>query len=189
MNRIWIFALLITSVMVLTKNPELLLPTMMEGSKKAITLCVNLCAVYCIWMGLMQIMADCGINKFLAKILRPINKKLFGNLDDVTMELISINLSANVLGLGGAATPAGIKAMERMDNKSGKATTAMIMFVVINATSIQLLPTTVIGLRVTNGSSTPSDIILPSLIATAVSTIIGILLVKIFSKIKRPQKI
>ena len=96
-----------------------------------------------------------------------------------------------MLGLGNACTPMGIKAMQGLDklNNSTRASHQMIMLMIINATSIQLLPTTVISLRASHGSLNPSDIILPSLIATAVSTIVGVLGVKLMSKITKKKKV
>ena len=94
-------------------------------------------------------------------------------------------MSANLIGIGGAATPMGIKAMEQMQDGSIYATDNMILFMVINTTSIQILPATIIGLRTAAGSSNASDIIIPSLIATTISTISGILLCLIFRKFKR----
>ena len=91
--------------------------------------------------------------------------------------MIALNMSANILGLGNASTPMGIKAMQALDDGSGKATFSMIMLLVVNATSIQLLPSTVIGLRSSAGSANPADIILPTIIATAITTICGISLV------------
>ena len=99
--------------------------------------------------------------------------------------MIALNMSANMLGLGNAATPMGIKAMQALDDGSGIATDAMIMLIVINATSIQLLPSTVIGLRASAGSLSPADIILPTLLSTICTVTLGITLVKLFQKFRR----
>lgn len=189
MNKIWLTVLIFSIFNLIIINPDLVLPTMLSASTKSLKLCANLCGVYALWLGILEILSQTGVNRWLAKILRPTTKKLFGNVDSVTAELISINLSTNILGIGGASTPAGIKAMQRMDDGSGKATTSMIMLMVINATSIQLLPTTVIGLRAAAGSSSSTDIILPTLISTIFSTTIGILLVILCSKIFKKKKV
>ena len=97
--------------------------------------------------------------------------------------MIALNMSANMLGLGNAATPMGIKAMKRLDDGSGVATPAMIMLIVLNATSIQLLPSTVIGLRASAGSTSPSDIIFPTIVATFCTCALGISLVKLCQKL------
>lgn len=189
MNKIWLTLLIFSIFNLIIINPDLVLPTMLDASTKSLKLCANLCGVYAVWLGILEILSQTGVNRWLAKILSPATRKLFGNIDDTTAELISINLSTNILGIGGASTPAGIKAMQRMDDGSGKATKAMIMFMVINATSIQLLPTTVIGMRAAAGSSTASDIILPTLIATFSSTVIGILLVLLCGKLFHKKKV
>lgn len=185
MNKVWIYIVTIGSIVILFVCPESLMPTMVSAGEKSIKLCLNLVGVYTVWMGLLQLLDDCGLTQKLSFVLSPVIDKLFGKLDETTKKLISINLSANILGVGGASTPSGIKAMSRLDNKSGKPTKAMIMLVVINATSIQLLPTTVIGMRITAGSANPADIILPSLIATFVTSMLGIVLVNFFCKIKK----
>ena len=168
-------------VWLLFTGPDKLLPALLDGSGTAVQLCITLLSVYAVWMGLLQIMEDSGMTQKLSKALSPISFKLFGKLDPKTQEFVCMNISANMLGMGGAATPMGIKAMQGMDDHSGKATKAMIMFFVLNATSLQILPTTVIGLRAAAGSASSGDIILPSIIATITSTLIGILLVIIFS--------
>jgi len=175
--------------MLLYLNPNAVLPSMLTSGKNAIELCLTLLAVYAVWMGLLQIMEDSGLNKKLSKVLKPATDKLFGKLDPKTNEYVCMNISANMLGMGGAATPMGIKAMQSMDDGSGTATYAMIMFFVLNATSLQLLPTTVIGLRAAAGSADSTNIVLPSLIVTITTTVIGILLVWMFNGIyKRKNK-
>lgn len=164
-------------------DPENILPHMLSATESSLKLCFGLCAIYAVWLGLIQILIDCRAHVFFAKLLRPVTKKLFGNVDDETTMLISMNLASNMLGIGGASTALGIKAMTRMQDGSKKATFGMIMFMVINATSIQLFPSTVISMRASMGSSNPSDIFFPSLIATCVSTVVGILLVVVCNKI------
>lgn len=129
-------------------------------------------------------MEDSGINKKLSKILSPVTKKIFGNLDDATNELICMNISCNILGMGGAATPLGMRAMQRLDDGSGKANRAMMMLIIFASTSMQILPTTVIGLRITAGSTSPSDIMLPTIIAAVFTTVIGIVIAMLIEKIK-----
>ncbi|MDE5911500.1 MAG: hypothetical protein K2H24_04120, partial [Clostridia bacterium] len=106
---------------------------------------------------------------------------------DLALEYITLNFSANLLGMGGAATPLGIKAMECMQDNSQKATDNMILFMVINSTSIQLIPATIIGLRASAGSNAPSDIILPSLLATLISTVTGVILAKLCALFTRKK--
>ncbi len=172
----------------LWSSPATIVSTMVEASSGALKLSIDLCAVYAVWLGVLELVDASGLGQKLAKLLHPIIKKLF-KIDNQEIEkMIALNMSANMLGLGNAATPMGINAMKALDDGSGIANTAMIMLIVINATSIQLLPSTVIGLRASAGSVAPADIIFPTILATAVTSICGVILVKLFSKIWRRKK-
>lgn len=175
-------------ILMTVTSPDDAFPAMIDGASGAITLAVKLCAIYAIWLSVLDIMEKIGLNKALNKLFAPISKRLFKGEDEKTREYVSLNFSANLLGMGSAATPMGIKAMERMQDGTDKATDNMIFFMVINATSIQLLPATVIGLRSAAGSASASDIILPSLIATLVSTVSGAVLAKVLALPSRGKK-
>ena len=185
MNKIWLLMMLASLIVLLYVDPGATLSTMIDASTSALTLCIELCAVYAVWLGLLEIVDATGLGQKLAKLLRPLIKKLFRVDNEEIEKMIALNMSANILGLGNAATPMGIKAMKSLDDGSGVATFSMIMLVVVNATSIQLLPSTVIGLRANAGSENPADIILPTILATVVTVSVGIILVLIFDKIKR----
>lgn len=180
---------MLSSILVLLiTNPSAVLSEMLGASADALELCIELCAVYAVWLGIMELVDASGLSEKLAKLLRPLIKKIFKVHDAETQKIIALNVSANMLGLGNASTPMGIKAMQKLDDGSGKANFAMIMLVVLNATSIQLLPTTVIGLRASAGSENPSDIIIPTLIATFCTTVLGIFLVHFIDKILRKRR-
>ena len=170
-------------------NPSQTVTSMVDASSSALELCLNLCAVYAVWLGILEILDASGLSDKLAKLLRPLIKKLFPKANLETQKNIAINLSANMLGLGNASTPYGIKAMRGLDDGNEKANSSMIMLMIINACSIQLIPTTIIGLRAAAGSTSPSDIILPTIISSFTACAIGvglaILCAKIFSKTKR----
>lgn len=188
MNKIWFLMMVISLITLLFVDPSATLNEMISAASSSFKLCLELCAVYAVWLGLLEIVEVSGLGKKLAKLLRPIIKKLF-NVDNEEVEkMIALNMSANLLGLGNAATPMGIKAMKAMDDGSGKATYAMIMLIVVNATSIQLLPSTVIGLRASAGSANPADIILPTLISTLITTIFAISLVILCHNISKRWK-
>ena len=191
MNKIW-FWLICTSICILLYlNPEIVLPSMLEASENTLKLSLSLCAIYSVWMGILQVMEDSGINKKLSKILTPVTRKIFGNLDEATNELICMNISCNILGMGGAATPLGMKAMKRLDDGTGNANRAMMMLIIFASTSMQILPTTVIGLRITANSQNASDIILPTIISAILTTVIGIgiaLIIEKFKQIKGRKK-
>ena len=182
MNAFWLFMILSSMLVLLITNPSAVLSEMIGASANALELCIELCAVYAVWLGIIELVEASGLGEKLAKLLRPLIKKIFKVDDLETQKIIALNLSANMLGLGNASTPTGIKAMQRLDDGSGKATFAMIMLIVVNATSIQLLPTTVIGLRATAGSQSPADIIFPTLLVTFCTTVLGIVLVHAIDK-------
>lgn len=188
MNLFWLLMMLSSILVLLITNPSAVLSEMLGASADALELCIELCAVYAVWLGIMELVDASGLSEKLAKLLRPLIKKIFKVHDAETQKIIALNVSANMLGLGNASTPMGIKAMQKLDDGSGKANFAMIMLVVLNATSIQLLPTTVIGLRASAGSENPSDIIIPTLIATFCTTVLGIFLVHFIDKILRKKR-
>ena len=192
MNKIW-YVMVVGSICFLRwRNPSCVLNSMIDASGEAFSLCIELCAVYAVWLGVLELVEASGLSEKLAKLLHPLIKKLFKIDDKETEKMIALNMSANILGLGNAATPMGINAIKRLDDGSGVATNAMIMLIVLNATSLQLLPSTVIGLRSSAGSTSPSDIILPTIIATFCTCLLGICLVKLCNhirdKLKRKKK-
>ena len=184
MNAIFTVVFIISVGIFTFTDPNGALKAMTDGGQKAITLSLSLAVIYAVWSGVMQIAEDCGITEKTAKILKPVIDKLFGKTDDETKKYLSLNLGANILGMGGIATPAGIEAMTRL-NESGNKNGACMLFV-IASTSIQLLPTTVISLRQTYSSADAFDIFLPSLLSTAISTAVGIALC--FLTAKRAKK-
>lgn len=185
MNKIWLVMIVGSIAMLLWTNPASVLSVMVEASGGALSLAIELCAVYAVWLGVLELVDASGLGHKLAKLLHPLIKKIFNIDDPETEKLIALNMSANMLGLGNASTPMGIEAMKRLDKGNAVATDAMIMLIVVNATSIQLLPSTVIGLRAAAGSTSPADIILPTLIATLCTCVLGITLAKLFSKLRR----
>ncbi len=188
MDKIWIFIVLMSLVFLLFSSPESVLNTMISASGSAVNLSVKLLAVYAVWLGLIEIVKETRLSHKLSNLLSPLIDLLFGKVDNKAKDYIAMNMSFNMLGVGNAATPTGIKAFNALEDGSDKATAAMIMLLVINTTSIQLLPTTIIGMRVTAGSASATDIIIPSLIATIVSTVVGVLLVKLVYYRKRKNK-
>lgn len=187
MNFVWISFVMIGLGILLFKNVDIAFSTLLNGSEKAIALTLKLWAIYAVWLGILKIVEDTGLNQKIGKLLNPIINKLFGKTDPETHNQIAINITSNLLGMGNACTPSGIKAMKGLDKGSDIATSSMIMLMILNTSSLQILPTTVIGLRVAAGSVDPNNIILPTLIATTVSTLSGILLCKLFEKIKNKK--
>ncbi len=182
MNIIFNFSLIISLGLFVIFSPEQAINSMLSASEKAVTLCISLISIYALWLGLLEIVEESGINVKIAKLLSPIIKFLFGKQPDKVNEQLAINLSSNILGLGNASTPSGIKAMKMMDDGSGKANASMVMLMVLNSMSTQIIPTTLIGLKVLYGSINPTDIIFPILISSFLSTFLAVFLVKLCYK-------
>ena len=174
MNVIFSVIFVISAIFLCFINPNLVLKAMSDGASKSIELCISLVSIYALWSGILQIAENSGLVKKLSKILNPIVNKLFANVDDKTHEQITINLSANLLGMGGIATPSGINATTLMTDKNNH-DGACLLFI-LASTSLQIIPTTVVTLRQSFGSKNAFDIFLPSLISSAVCTLVGIAL-------------
>lgn len=164
-------------------NPAAATGALLDGAHGAVELSLNLLALYAFWLGFFSLIEKLGLSRGLERLLRPVISRLFPSCDAETRKYITMNVSANLLGLGNAATPMAISAISRMDDGNPRASVDMIMLTVISATSLQILPTTVIGMRAAAGSANPADFLFPSLIATVLSTFIGIVGVKLCSKI------
>ena len=179
MSKIWLFMIVSSLLVLVVSMPEKALTVMMGASANGVQMCIEFLGIYAIWLGILQVLDDTKLSHKLSHLLQKPIRFIFGETDPETEKNISLNVSSNILGLGSAATPFGIQAMQGMDKGSEIATKGMIMLVLINSTGIQVLPTTVIGLRALAGSVAPSSIILPTIISTFVPTIIGIILVKL----------
>jgi spore maturation protein A len=164
----------------------------LDSAREAVTLCITMLGVMALWVGLMQIAQKAGIIASMTKKLRPFLLFLFPRLryEDIALEYISTNVVANILGLGWACTPAGLKAMEELGriqrNKACKDPTAasneMCNFLILNISSLQLIPVNIIVYRSQYGSVTPTSIIMPAILATTCSTLAGILFIKFADK-------
>ena len=161
-------------------NPAGVLEAVTQGSLDSVNLSMRLVALYAFWLGFFSLLEKTGIAGKFAKLLSPVVRFLFPKAKDESNKFVTMNMSANILGIGNAATPMAIRAINSMDDGSGVATLNMIMLVVISSTSLQLLPSTVIGLRATHNSAAPADFLVASIIATLVSTILGVILVKTY---------
>lgn len=171
-----------------TGRGDLVAAAAVEGAQAAVELCVSIAGMLCLWTGVMEIMRRSGLAEGLSRLLRPVLSALFPQVskDRGVMDSISANVSANLLGLGNAATPLGIEAVRRMERKSpGTVSDAMCMLVVCNTASIQLIPTTVASVRAAAGSSSPFDILPAVWLASALSVGVGIAACKLFARIWR----
>lgn len=184
-NYIWFFLILIGIIVaIFTGNIEVINTAIIEDAEEAVKFAIGLTGIMGVWLGLMNVAEKSGLIKSFSRLLRPITRMLFPDVpkDHPAMSAIIMNMVTNMFGAGNSATAIGIKAMEEMNainNNKSKATNAMCMFLVVNMSSIQLVPLTVLKIRADAGSTAPTEIIGTSLIATAVSTIVGIISAKI----------
>jgi len=188
LNTIWpIFILISFSYAIFSGNLEQLNSSIFESTNDAIKLSIELLGTICLWNGIMQVASNTSIIDKLTNLLRPIIKLLFPEMrkNKQIQKEISMNMIANILGLGNAATPLGLKAMKSMQKENTKKDTlsnSMLMFIVLNTASIQIIPTTVIAIRSSLGSNSPTNIIFPVWIATICAAVAGIIAVTILIK-------
>lgn len=160
----------------------------MEGARAAVDLCVSIAGMLCLWSGVMEVMRRSGLSGQLSRLLRPVLGRLFPEAagDRRIMDSISANVSANLLGLGNAATPLGIEAAKGLAKKSpGRASDGLCMLIVCNTASIQLIPTTVAAVRAAEGCAAPFDILPAVWLASGLSVCAGILACKLLSRLWR----
>ena len=158
-----------------------------DSTKSAVDLSISLLGTTCLWTGIMQIASNTKIVKHLSKLLNPIMKKLFPDIkkEEKVHKEITMNIIANIMGLGNAATPLGLKAMKSMQKKNddkNKLSNSMCMFIVLNTASIQLIPTTVIAIRSSLGSNNPTAMIVPVWIATICAAVVAVFSAKLLMK-------
>lgn len=190
LNYLWGFMILIGIVIsAFTGNIQNITNSIIDSSKDAISICITMLGIVAMWTGIMQIAEKSGLIKDLSKKMRPFLSYLFPDIpkNHKSLDYISTNVIANILGLGWAATPAGIKAMESMQTlnpKKQEASRSMCMFMVFNMSSLQIISVNIIAYRAQYNSLNPSEIIAPGLLATLVSSIVGIAFVKIMERWK-----
>ena len=160
----------------------------MEGAAAAVELCLSMAGIMCLWNGVMSVMRSCGLTESLSRLFRPVLGRLLPNAcrDEETLSALSGNVSANLLGLGNAATPRGNKAAQRMAvGCGGKASDELCLLVVCNTASIQLLPTTVAGVRSALGAENAFDILPAVWLASVISVAVGLLAARLLARLWR----
>lgn len=180
MAGVWVALMIGSLVKMIFTSPESVLTVMTESVTQSFELCIKLAGAYCVWLGFISIMREIGALSAVNSLLRPVTKKLFGVLSPRAEEYISVNMSANLIGVANASTPTAVKATEEMGKGKTNLTRGMAMLFLINASGLELLPSTVMGLRASAGSSSPADIFLPCLIVTVVTTALSILFAWLF---------
>ncbi|NOX88691.1 MAG: nucleoside recognition protein [Calditrichaeota bacterium] len=164
-----------------------------ESADTAVKISFGLIGVMAMWLGVMRVAEKAGMIDIISRIVRPITKRLFPTIpsDHPAIGAMIMNIAANMLGLSNAATPLGLKAMEELDElnpKKGEATDDMITFLVINTSAITLVPATAIAIRASLGSVNPQKIVIPSIVAASVATIVGITTVKLIQHFQKKRK-
>lgn len=181
-NKLWGFFLIIGILFtILSGASDTLNDTILTSATSGVDMVLDLLPIVVLWSGIMKIAEESGMLNKIAIIFSPLLKKLFPSLkkDSKALGYITSNIAANALGLGNAATPFGLKAMEEMQKENPNkevASDAMITFLVLNTSGVTLIPTTVIALRLMHGSTNPEEIIAPAILATMCSTIAGLTL-------------
>lgn len=179
---IWFFLITIGIIFsFLTGNAETINNSILNNGKEALDLVLSILPIIVLWTGILKIAEDSGLLKKFAQLVEPLLCHIFPDIpkDNKALGFIASNIAANMLGLGSAATPFGLKAMQelqKINDKKDTASTPMITFLVLNTAGVTIVPTTVLALRISHGSLNPSEIIIPGVIATFCSSLGGLLL-------------
>ncbi len=191
MNHIWFF-LISSSIILAAWSGDMasLTEVSFNAARKSVNLAIGLAGAMALWLGLVRIAEEAGMMTMLARLIRPVMARLFPDIppDHPAMSAMVMNMAANAMGLGNAATPLGIKAMSalnRLNPCPGTATDAMCLFLAINTSNVTILPLGTIAIRASAGASEPASIILPSILATGVSTVVAIMSARILRKAER----
>lgn len=173
----------------LSGNLAALSSAVVDGAQSAVTLCISICGLICFWQAIMEVMRQSGLADGLSGLLRPVLQKLFPTAakDRDTMNALTTNVSANLLGLGNAATPAGINAAKGLQRLSGHAVASneLCLLVVMNTASLQLIPTTVASLRTALGCQSPFDILPSVWLCSVCSVTSGLCAAKLFERFSK----
>lgn len=182
MNYVWAILILIAIVFAIaTGKGSEIGSALLNSGETSINLLLTLAGTISLWSGIMAIAESCGITKGLNTLFSPILKLLFSDYkdDSKVMNAVSTNITANLIGLGNAATPAGLKAIASMYNGENKINNSMATFIVMNTSSIQIVPTTIVALRLAKGSNAPMEIAPCIWVSSVCALLVGIVSTKI----------
>ena len=186
MNAIFLALFALSAGLLLVRDPAAFLPALLEGAGKAVSLGLTLAAVYVVWLGFLRVAEDAGLVRGLARGVRPLTSRLFATRNAAALDAAAVNLTANFLGMGSAATPAGIAAMRRL-GRTERADYAQAMLFAVNCAGVQLLPTTALAVRMGAGSAQPYDIVLPALLASLSALLMGACLTLLLYRVRAPR--
>ena len=194
MNYIFYF-LIVISIIAGAINGRLqdVVNSILTGAELSVKVAFSLIGIMAFWLGMMKIAEKCGLITIIAKIIKPITKRIFNEIpeDSEAIGDIAMNFSANALGLSNAATPMGLKAMEELQKHNidkTSASNAMCMLLAMNTAGFQLIPATVIAVLISIGYKNPTEIIAPTLLVTTIAFVSAIILAKLFEKLWKPQQ-
>lgn len=194
MNYIFYF-LIVISIIAGAINGKLpdVVNSILTGAELSVKVAFSLIGIMAFWLGMMKIAEECGLVKIIAKLIKPVTKKLFNEIpeDSPAIGDIAMSFSANALGLTNAATPIGIKAMKELQKHNNDKTTAsnaMCMFLAMNTAGFQLIPAAVIAILIGIGYKNPTEIIAPTLLVTSIAFVSAIIIAKLFQKFWKPQE-
>lgn len=194
MNYIFYF-LIVISIVVGALNGRLseVVNSILTGAELSVKVAFSLIGIMAFWLGMMKIAEKCGLIALIAKLIKPITKKLFNEIpeDSPAIGDIAMAFAANAFGLSNAATPIGIKAMEELQKNNidkTSASNAMCMLLAMSTAGFQLIPATVIAVLISIGYKNPTEIIAPTLLVTTIAFVSAILLAKVFQKYWKPQE-
>ncbi len=188
MATVWFVLIAGSLILMLIYNPDAVLAVMTISVTESFELCIKLAGVYCIWLGFIEVMRQIGALDLLGTLLRPLIRCLYGELNPKARDYVIVNMSANLIGVANASTPTAINAIKEMGKGKTKVTRAMAMLFLINASGLEIMPSTVMGMRAAAGSANPADIFFPCIIITIVTTGLSILFAFLFFKEKEKSK-
>ncbi len=188
LNKIWVYIIVISIVFsVFYGTLDEVCLGMLNAAKETVNVSITILGICSLWLGVMEILDRSNLIEHFKKLISPLFKPLFPHTpkDSKAYNYILLNICANMLGLGSAATPFGLKAMEELkllNHNSEVASDDMIMFLTVNASSLQIISTSVIALRLSYGSAHPAQTVLPALMASAITTVSAIIITKIYQR-------
>lgn len=194
-NVVWLL-LIVGGLVVSAANHSMMSVTkaIVNASDQAVEVALGFVGIMTLWLGMAKIAEESGLMRAVSRLLAPFVSRLFPGIpkDHPTMGNMLMNMAANILGMGGAATPFGLKAMEELQQLNPVKDTAsanMITFLAINTASINLIPATVIALRVAAGSKNPTEIVGPTIVATTIASVVAITVERVFRHFHRNDKL
>jgi len=199
MNYIFYFLIVFSIIFgIINGRTQEVVASVMDGAELSVKIAISLIGIMAFWLGIMRIAEKAGLVQFIAKIIKPVTKRLFNEIPEESPAIgnIALSFSANALGLTNAATPIGLRVMQELQEEGvnscvngcvkidkDTATDSMCMFLAMNTAGFQIIPATVIAILVAVGSKNPTEIIVPTMIVTSIAFVSAILLAKLFQKI------